>query len=215
MKRPKGNRLLYLALLASGMGVLVWSGINPYDRGTWVLEVAPAVLGAAVLLATYRRFRFTDLVYVLVWLHAVILMVGGPWTYARNPLFDWLKEALDLQRNYYDRLGHLAQGFIPAIIVREILLRTSPLRPGKWLFLIIICICLALSAVYEFAEWGAAVALGEAADEFLGTQGDPWDTQWGMLLCTCGAVASLLILRRAHERALAKLTGPPPGPDRQ
>ena len=208
MKRPKDTRLLYLALLVSGIGVLTWSGIGPHDRTTWVLEVAPAVLGAALLLATYRRFRLTNLVYLLVWLHALILMVGGHWTYARNPLFDWLKEALELQRNYYDRLGHLAQGFVPAIIGREILLRTSPLRPGKWLFLIVVCICLALSAVYEFAEWGAAVALGEAADEFLGTQGDPWDTQWDMFLCTCGAVASLLILGRAHNRAVAKLTGP-------
>ena len=208
MKRLSGTWLLHPLLLVSGVGVLAWSGIDPYDRTTWVLEVAPAVLGAAVLLATYRRFRFTDLVYVLVWVHAVILMVGGHWTYARNPLFGWLQDALDLQRNYYDRLGHFAQGFIPAIIVREVLLRTSPLRPGKWLFLIIICICLALSAVYEFAEWGAAVALGEAAEEFLGTQGDPWDTQWDMLLCTCGAVASLLVLGRAHDRAVAEHTRP-------
>jgi len=199
------SRRLHLMLLTTGLGVLVWSGIRPADRVTWALEVAPAVLGAILLLATYRRFRLTNLAYVLILIHAVILMVGGKWTYASNPLFNWLRDTLELQRNYYDRLGHVAQGFIPAVLAREVLLRTSPLKAGRWLFFVVVCICLAGSAVYELIEWLAALALGQSADQFLGTQGDPWDTQWDMFLCLCGAIASQLALSRLHDRSLARL----------
>jgi len=193
----------HLLLLVSGLGLLVWSGIGPRDRTTWMLEVAPAVAGTGVLLATYRRFRLSNLAYVLIWIHAAILIIGGHWTYEHNPLFNALRDALGLHRNYYDRLGHVAQGFIPVILAREVLLRTSPLRPGGWLNVLSVCVCLALSAVYEFFEWWTALSIGEAADQFLATQGDVWDTQWDMFLCLCGATASLLTLRRAHDRSLA------------
>ena len=203
------SRRLHLLLLATGLAVLVWSGIRPADRVTWALEVAPAVIGAILLLATYRRFRLTNVAYVLILAHAIILMVGGRWTYAENPLFNWLRDTLDLQRNYYDRLGHVAQGFIPAILAREVLLRMSPLKAGKWLFFIVVCVCLAGSAVYELLEWAAALALGQDAEQFLGTQGDQWDTQWDMFLCLCGAVAAQLMLSRLHDRSLARLAPVP------
>jgi putative membrane protein len=193
-----------LLLLPIFLAALAWSGWQPRDRFTWVLEVTPAVLGVAVLLATFRRFRFTNLVYGLMCVHALILLVGGHYTYAEVPLFNWLRDALALSRNHYDRVGHLAQGFIPALVAREVLLRTSPLRPGKWLFFIVTCICLALSAVYELLEWAVAASTGTAADAFLGTQGDVWDTQNDMLLALVGAILAQLTLARVHSRALQK-----------
>ena len=196
----------HLGLLMSALAVLVWSGIGPYDRLTWLLEVVPAVAGAAVLIATYRRFRLSNLTYVLVWVHAIILMVGGHWTYAEMPVFNWLRDTFELQRNYYDRLGHLAQGFVPVILARELLLRTSPLQRGKWLTTLSVMICLALSSVYELIEWLAAVMLGQGADQFLGTQGDPWDTQADMFLSLIGAIAALLLLSKLHDRSLVKVT---------
>ncbi len=196
---------LPLRLLIAGLAVLAWSAIRPHDYFTWFLEVAPALIGATVLLATYRRFRFTNLVYSLIFIHAVILMIGGHYTYAEVPLGNWLRDALHLARNHYDRLGHLAQGFVPAMIARELLLRTSPLRPGKWLFAIVVCICMAISAMYELFEWGVAEGTGQAADAFLGSQGDPWDTQWDMFMCLCGSIASLLLLSHLHNRQLAQL----------
>ena len=202
----------HVMLLISGLIILVWSGIHPRDALTWWLEVAPALLGLAVLLATYRRFRLTNLAYLLVWIHAIILMIGGHWTYAEMPLFNWLRDAFELKRNYYDRLGHLAQGFFPAIIVRELLLRTSPLRPGKWLFVLVVASCLAVSAAYELVEWAAALLLGQGADQFLGTQGDPWDTQWDMFLAFVGAMLAPLVLGRAHDRSLATLMSPGAAP---
>lgn len=192
-------------LLIAGLAVLAWSAIHPHDYFTWFLEVAPALIGAAVLLATYRRFRFTNLVYTLVFIHVVILMIGGHYTYAEVPLGNWLRDGMHLARNHYDRLGHFAQGFVPAMIARELLLRTSPLRPGKWLIAIVVCICMAISAMYELFEWGVAEATGQAADAFLGSQGDPWDTQWDMFMCLCGSIASLLLLSRLHNRQLAQL----------
>lgn len=162
----------HVFLLITACAVLIWSGIDPRDRGTWLLEVAPAVLGGAFLIITYRRFQLTDLAYVLVWLHMNILMVGGHWTYAEVPLFNWIRDAFHLHRNHYDRLGHLVQGFVPAILVREMLLRTSPVRPGKWLIFLVIASCLAISAAYELVEWTAAVVLAQGADQFLATQGD-------------------------------------------
>lgn len=196
---------LPMGLLLTGLAILAWSAIHPHDYFTWFLEVIPALIGGAVLLATCRRFRFTILVYSLIFLHAIILMIGGHYTYAEVPLGNWLRDSLHLARNHYDRLGHLAQGFVPAMIVRELLLRTSPLKPGKWLATIVVSICLAISAMYELFEWAVAVATGQAADAFLGTQGDPWDTQWDMFMCLCGAILSLLLLTRLHNRQLSAL----------
>jgi len=204
------TKRFHLLLLATCLGLLAWSGIGPRDRIVWLLEVLPVLAGGAVLLGLYRRFRLTTLVYVLIWAHAAILMIGGHWTYAGNPIFSAIRDGLGLQRNYYDRLGHIAQGFVPAMIAREVLLRTSPLRPGKWLSFIVASICLAVSAGYEFFEWWAAVATGEGdtAVRFLATQGDVWDTQWDMLLCLCGAVAALVLLSGTQDRALAGQTMP-------
>lgn len=194
----------HLTLLALFMLVLTWSAIAPFDYFIWLLEVFPALLGLGVLLATYRRFTFTSFAYIAMLLHAIILMVGGHYTYAEMPLFDWLQEQFDLARNYYDRVGHIAQGLFPAIVAREILLRLSPLKPGRWLFFIIICICLAISAFYELIEWWVAVATGTAADAFLATQGDVWDTQWDMFLALLGAITAQLMFGRLHNRLLAK-----------
>lgn len=191
-------------LLIVGLALTI-SGIHPYDRTTWWLEIFPILIAAPLLVATARRFPLTTLTYTLLALHAIILMVGGHYTYARVPVGFWVQNLLGLARNDYDRLGHFAQGFIPAILVREILLRTSPLRPGRWLFVIVTAICLAFSACYEFFEWGAAVAGGHAADAFLGTQGDVWDTQWDMLCALIGAIVAQLTLAAVHDRHLAKL----------
>jgi putative membrane protein len=193
-----------LACLLVFLAVFTWSGISPKDRFTWLLEVFPAVIGAVVLLGTYRRFRFTTLVYVLICIHACILCVGGRYTYAEVPLFNWIRDAFGLARNHYDRVGHFAQGFVPAMVARELLLRTSPLRPGKWLSFLIICVCMAISAWYELLEWGVADATGTAADAFLGTQGDPWDTQNDMLMALIGAVTALATLSRVHNRLLVR-----------
>ncbi len=199
------DRQFFALLSATLLALFVWSGITPRDRLTWVLEVAPVVIGVAILAATYPRFQFTRLVYVLVCLHAVILLIGGHYTYAEMPLFNWLRDTFNLARNHYDRLGHFAQGFFPAIIVRELLLRLSPLRPGKWLFAIVTCVCLAISALYELIEWWTALATGSAATAFLATQGDVWDTQWDMFLALAGAVASQVVLAPFHDRALKRL----------
>ena len=186
--------------------VFVGLGIDPVaDRMTWFLENLPALLGLAVLLATDRYFQFSRLAYRLMALHAVILMVGGHWTYAEVPVGDWVRDALDLSRNHYDRLGHFAQGFVPAIAIREILLRASPIPAGRWLFFIVCSICLAASAFYELTEWWVAVATGEAAEAFLGTQGDVWDTQWDMTLALTGSILSQLFLARWHERAMREV----------
>lgn len=194
------DRTFFGLILAVVLAVFIWSGINPHDRFTWILEVLPAVAGFFILAATYFRFKFTRLAYLLIALHMVVLMVGGHYTYAHVPLFDWIRDALDLSRNHYDRVGHITQGFVPAIIAREILLKTSPLKRGKLLFFIVVCICLAVSAFYEFIEWWVAAATGTAAESFLGTQGDVWDTQWDMFLAFCGAIASQLLLSRVHDQ---------------
>jgi putative membrane protein len=194
-----------LALLVLTGVALVVSGIGPVDRGTWVLEVAPVVIAAPLLYFTWQPFRLTPLVYRLIFLHALILILGGHYTYAHVPLGFWLQDLFDFARNPYDRIGHFAQGFVPAMIAREILLRRSPLRQGKWLFFIVSCICLAISAVYEFIEWWAALILGQGAQEFLGTQGDPWDTQWDMFMALVGAIAAQLLLSRIHDRQLARV----------
>ncbi len=192
-------------LLLIGIAALVVSGIGPYDRPTWIMEVFPVFIGIPILLATGRRFRLTPLAYRLIFIHALILMLGGHYTYARVPLGFWVQDFFDLARNHYDRLGHLAQGFIPAILVREILIRRSPLQPGKWLFFLVTCVCLAFSACYEFIEWWAALIGGEGAAEFLGTQGDVWDTQWDMFLALIGAMLAQLLLSRLHDREMARI----------
>lgn len=207
MIRPMTRRpdRLPLALLLSFLVILAWSGAFPYDRLTWVLEVAPAVAAAILLCATYRRFQFTRLVYIGIWLHAIILVVGGHYTYAREPIFGWIRDTFGLARNHYDRLGHLAQGFFPALVVRELLLRTSPLRPGKWLFTLVTCACLAVSAFYEMLEWWAAEISDEAASAFVGSQGDIWDAQWDMFLALIGAMSAQKLFGRMHDRQLEQL----------
>ncbi|MFD4636647.1 DUF2238 domain-containing protein [Lentzea sp. NPDC058436] len=193
-----------LVLLGLTAVALVVSGIGPYDRATWYLEVAPVVIGGALLVATYRRFRLTPLLYRLIFLHALVLILGGHYTYARVPAGFWVQDWFDLARNHYDRFAHFVQGFVPAVLAREILLRRSPLRPGGWLFFLVVCVCLAFSATYELGEWLAAVLGGSAADEFLGTQGDVWDTQWDMFMALLGALAAQLTLARVHDRELAR-----------
>ncbi len=193
------------ALLAGVAGVFLWSGWSPKDRLTWVLEVFPVIAAVPLLVATRRRFPLTMLAYALIAVHATILMVGGRYTYAEVPLFDWIRDAFHLARNHYDRLGHFAQGLVPAILAREVLLRKTPLRRGGWLFFLVTCVCLAISAVYELIEWSTAAASGSAADAFLGTQGDPWDTQKDMLLAGIGAIVGQLTLARAHDRQLDAL----------
>ncbi len=183
---------------------LIWSGIKPHDYFTWFLEVAPALIGLVILGATYKKFRFTDMAYWLMLIHAIILMIGGHYTYAKVPLFDWLKDAYDLSRNHYDKIGHFAQGFIPAIIAREILIRKSPLNRGKWLFFMVVSICLAMSAFYEFIEWWVAVATGTATEAFLGTQGYVWDTQSDMFLAFLGAIIALVLFGKIHDKSLLR-----------
>jgi putative membrane protein len=192
-------------LLGAGAILLVLSGIHPHDRYTWLLEVAPILVAVPVLVATRHRFPLTPLAYRLIFLHACILMLGGHYTYARVPLGFWMRDLFGFARNHYDRIGHFAQGFVPAIVAREILLRRTPLRPGAWLFFLVTSVCLAISACYEFVEWWTAVASGSAADAFLGTQGDPWDTQWDMFLCLLGALAAQILLSRIHDRQIARL----------
>jgi putative membrane protein len=192
-------------LLVVGAIALAVSGVAPHDRLTWLLEVAPILIAVPVLIATARRFPLTPLAYRLIFLHALILMLGGHYTYAEVPLGDWVADALGLARNPYDRLGHLAQGFVPAIVVREILIRRSPLQSGKWLTFLVVCVCLAISAAYELIEWWSALIGGESADAFLGTQGDQWDTQWDMFTALVGAVAAVALLGRYHDRQIARL----------
>ncbi|MBC9786011.1 DUF2238 domain-containing protein [Heliobacterium chlorum] len=199
------GRSVHALLLTLVLSVLVWSGVQPQDRFTWVLEVLPAMIGVVVLAVTYRHFQFSTFCYCLIAVHMIILMVGGHYTYAKVPLFDWIRDSLELSRNHYDRLGHFAQGFIPAIIAREILLRLSPLQRGKLLNLLMISVCLAISAFYELIEWWIALATGTAAEAFLGTQGDVWDTQWDMALALLGALLSTLLLGRVHDRSMERL----------
>jgi len=196
---------LPLTLLVIVLLGLTWSGIGPYDRLTWVLEVLPVLIAVPLLVWTARSFPLTPLVYVLIAVHALILMYGGHYTYALTPLGDWIREACGFSRNHYDRIGHLMQGFGPAMVARELLLRTSPLRPGKWLFTLVTLSILGVSACYEFTEWWAAIAGGDAAGAFLGTQGDVWDTQWDMFLAGCGAIAAQFLLERVHDRQLLRL----------
>jgi putative membrane protein len=231
------RRLIWFcALLAP---VLAWSAVRPHDYFTWFLEIAPVFIGLPVAVAVQRRFPLSNLLLVLLWWHCVVLIVGGHYTYARVPLGDWAMHWFGWTRNNYDKLGHFAQGFVPAILAREILLRTSPLglrwslasgraefrasavttaseqparrsgstagRPSRWLPFLVVSVCLAFSAFYELVEWFTAVTSGAAADDFLGTQGDPWDTQTDMAMALVGAIVAVVLLPRWHDRSVAKV----------
>lgn len=185
--------------------VFVWSLIDPKDYLIWLLETFPAIAGLIILLITRKTFPLTDLTYKLILIHCVILMVGAHYTYAEVPLFDWIKEALNQDRNNYDKLGHLAQGFVPAIIAREIIIRNQVVSHEGWLNFFILCICLSISALYEMIEWLVALTSEQAADAFLGTQGFEWDTQSDMAYALLGAVLALLLLRKVHDRQLKQI----------
>jgi putative membrane protein len=185
------------------LAALIASGIAPRDRLTWWMEVAPVLIALPLLLATRRRFPFTTLAYVLICIHGLILILGGTYTYAHVPAGFWVQDWLGLARNPYDRLGHFAQGFVPAIVAREILVRRFALAPGRLLSFVVLCVCLAISAFYEMIEWWAALVMGQDAEAFLGTQGDQWDTQWDMFLALVGAGVSLLLFSRWHDRQMA------------
>jgi putative membrane protein len=190
---------LWLLVFAA---VLTWSAINPADYFTWFLEVLPAIIGLLVLLATRKSFPLTPLVYVLILVHCIILMVGGHYTYAEVPLFDWIRDSFGLARNNYDKVGHFAQGFVPAMVAREVLIRKKVVLVRSWLAFLVVCFCLAFSAFYELIEWAVAIASGESAEAFLGTQGYIWDTQSDMGYALIGAVSALLLLGRLHDRQL-------------
>ncbi len=197
--RAEANTLILVVA-----AVLVWSGITPHDRLTWIMEVIWVVIGLPLIMLSWKRFPLTRLLCWLLAIHAVILMVGGRYTYVEVPIGIWVRDTFDLARNHYDRLGHFAQGFIPAILARELLLRKTPLLPGPWLFYVVVSCCLAFSAFFEFLEWWAALAMGGRADAFLATQGDIWDTQWDMFLAMCGAILAQLIFAGLHNRQLRR-----------
>jgi len=193
-------------LLVIGIVLLLISRVGAAEPGTWVMEVFPIFIAVPLLVATAKRFPLTPLAYRLIFVHAIILMVGGHYTYAKVPLGFWMQRTFHFSRNHYDRIGHLAQGFVPAIITREVLLRRSPLARGKWLFFLVTAVCLSISACYEFIEWAAAEIGGSQADAFLGTQGDVWDTQWDMLMALIGALVAQITLARVHDRELSVLS---------
>lgn len=193
-------------LLALFIVVLVWSGIQPKESFTWILEVFPAIIGAVVLILTRNSFPFTPLVYTFICIHACILCVGGHYTYAEVPAFDWLKEVLHQSRNNYDKVGHFAQGFVPALIIRELFIRKEVVTKSSWLNFIVVCICMAISAAYELLEWFVSLFSGEAGDAFLGTQGYVWDTQSDMLYATIGAITALIILSGIQNKQIKNIT---------
>ena len=203
----KNSRYPVLFSLGTAI-ILIGSFLLTRDKFTWVLEVFPILLGFPILFFTYKKFPLTTLVYALLIIHFIILAVGGIYTYAEVPLGFWMQEWFDFSRNHYDRIGHFAQGFIPAILSREILLRTSPLRPGKWLFFLVVCVCLAISAFYEFIEWWTVLIKGSTAEAFLDTQGDVWDAHWDMLFATIGAIVAQLTLSRLHDKFLKNFISP-------
>ncbi|OHD72037.1 MAG: hypothetical protein A2W19_03600 [Spirochaetes bacterium RBG_16_49_21] len=199
----KQNRMP-AAYLIGVLLILILSSILSHDRFTWLLEVFPILIGLPILILTYRRLQFTDFIYLLLIIHSLILAVGGIYTYAKVPLGFWMQDWFGFARNHYDRLGHFAQGFFPALLIREILLRTSPLRRGKWLFFIVVSLCITISALYELIEFGYALSTSETAESFLGSQGDIWDAQWDMTFAALGAICSLSILSGWHDRFLTK-----------
>ncbi|MDB2152409.1 DUF2238 domain-containing protein [Clostridium butyricum] len=201
----KSNKKFHLILLVMLLSILIWSVIEPKDLFIWFLEVLPVILGVAVLIYIYPKYRFSNFIYVLITVESIILIVGGHYTYAEMPIFNWIRDTFDLSRNYYDRLGHFMQGFIPAMIAREIIIRNKVINKKKYLSFIVICICLAISASYELIEFVVAKLTGNAADAFLGTQGDVWDTQWDMLMALIGSVTALSLFSRYHDKKLTQL----------
>ncbi|MEI2780408.1 MAG: DUF2238 domain-containing protein [Candidatus Competibacter sp.] len=206
MTRIQRSQVLVLAAVVLVV-LLALSGLRPFDRTTWMLEVFPVVIALPVLWATYHRYPLTSLLYFFIFLHALVLMLGGAYSYARVPLGFYLADWLDLSRNPYDKIGHFFQGFVPALVAREILVRGRFVRGRKMLAFVVVCIVLAISALYELIEWAAALILGQGADEFLGTQGDPWDTQSDMFLALIGGIAALLLFSRPHDRQIERLAG--------
>lgn len=203
------KKIFSITLLVIFGVVFIWSAINPHDFFTWLLEVLPVIIALPILLFTYQKFSLTPLLYILILIHAIILMVGAHYTYALVPIYElpvfaWVTDAFDLHRNYYDRIGHFVQGFVPAMIAREILIRKNIVK-SAWLFFMVCCICLSISACYEFIEWWVALGSGQAAEAFLGTQGDVWDTQWDMFLALVGAILAQILLANFHDRQLQQL----------
>lgn len=195
------NKILVIYIVLFFLGLL-WSGINPRDQFTWFLEVIPALLVLIILIITYKKFRLSNFAYLLILIHSFILMIGGHTTYAEVSLFNWLRDSFDLARNYYDRVGHFTQGFVPALILREIVIRKNIINGKKWQSAFIVMAVLGGSAFYEFFEWWMALASGEAATAFLGTQGDIWDTQWDMFMCFIGSITALLMLSKFQDKYL-------------
>lgn len=197
-------RKIYILIALFFVG-FIWSAIRPYDYFTWIMEVFPAILGLIVLALTYKKFRFTTFAYVAILVHCYILFIGGHYTYAKVPLFDYIKDFLHQDRNNYDKVGHFAQGFVPAIISREILIRNKIINSNGWLNSLTVTICISISVFYEFLEWFVAEATGESADAFLGTQGYVWDTQSDMLFATIGAIVMVLFFSRLHNKAIEQV----------
>jgi putative membrane protein len=195
----------YILLFLFFVG-LISSAINPHDYFTWILEVFPAIIGLAVLALTFKKFRFTYLTYVLILLHCYILFVGGHYTYAQVPLFNWIRDIFHQSRNNYDKLGHFAQGFVPAFIVREVFIRRNVIQNKAWLPVLTVCVCMSISMLYEFLEWFVSVTSGQSGDSFLGTQGDIWDTQSDMLFATIGAICMIVLFARVQNIAIKKIT---------
>lgn len=192
-------KTIWLALFFS---CLIWSAINPTDYFTWFLEVVPALIGLLLIVFTYKKFKFTNLAYILILIHCIILMIGGHYTYAQVPFFDWLKDVFEFERNNYDKVGHFAQGFVPAIVAREILIRNKVINGLKWQSFFVVCFCLAFSAFYELIEWWVAISTGEDAEAFLGTQGYVWDTQSDMAIALLGSICALIFLSRLHDKQI-------------
>ena len=197
-------KLIYTLLILTVV-LFIWSAINPFEYFTWFLEVLPAVICIILLIVTFKPFRFTNLVYILIFLHCAILIIGGHYTYAEVPLFDWIQETFNQSRNNYDKVGHFAQGFVPAMIIREILIRKNVVRSIKWLNFVVVCIAMGISVTYEFIEWAVSLGTGEGGDAFLGTQGYIWDTQSDMLYATVGAIFALISMGKIHNRQIEKI----------
>ncbi|MDD4968014.1 MAG: DUF2238 domain-containing protein [Paludibacter sp.] len=195
----------YLLLLILFFIGLIVSGIQPHDYFTWILEVFPGIIAMAVLLLTFKKFQFTTLTYVFILVHCYILFVGGHYTYAEVPLFDWVKEVFHQSRNNYDKVGHFAQGFVPAMVARELFVRLDIVKRGRWVSILTVSVCVSISAVYELFEWFVAVVSGQSSEAFLGTQGDPWDTQSDMLLATIGAICMVVLVSWIQDKLIKKL----------
>lgn len=198
MRQQSFHKILMISLFV----ILIFSGINTPDKFTWFLEVLPVIIASVVLMVTYKKFKFTSFVYSLIWIHGMILIVGGYYTYAEMPLFNWIRDTFDLSRNYYDRLGHFAQGFVPAMVIREVFIKNKIIKNAAWTNFIVVAICLSISATYEIIEFAVAKITGEGAEAFLGTQGDVWDTQWDMFFALIGSMLSIMTLGKYHNRLL-------------